>query len=128
VGASVVGAPVPATATPGVSSTAVISSTAVVFSPPVMNEGNASGAPNVQSTPAGAMQGWGKKVKPPSMVLDEDVNGFKASQKKRHAGKGKKNKVSPVLILLPSTSHPSSCRIRMHLLFPFGILLSNMIL
>jgi hypothetical protein len=30
------------------------------------------------------------------MVLDEDINGFRASQpKKKHVGKGKKNKVRP---------------------------------
>ncbi|KAF9451084.1 hypothetical protein P691DRAFT_412492 [Macrolepiota fuliginosa MF-IS2] len=38
-------------------------------------------------------------MKPPSMVLDEDINGFRATQKKRHVGKGKhkKNKNAPVV-------------------------------
>lgn len=84
----------PAAKNSNVSPAAVISSTAVVFSPPVMNDDNTSGPPNIQQ-PTGTTQGWGKKVKPPSMVLDEDVNGFRTTtQKKRNTGKGKKNKVS----------------------------------
>jgi len=64
-----------------------------------MNDDNAS-EPPVAPQPAGTMQGWGKKVKPPSMVLDEDVNGFRTTQKKRNTGKGKKNKVNLLYLTL----------------------------
>ncbi|KAI0654793.1 hypothetical protein C8Q70DRAFT_925134, partial [Cubamyces menziesii] len=78
-------------------SSASISSTAVVFAPPALVETPASKPeePSAQTQPQG--QGWGRKVKPPSMVLDDDVNGFKARMGggKREGGgkkKGKKNK------------------------------------
>ena len=69
-----------------------LSSTAVVFAPPVLNDTASSAPPpEIQS----ATQSWGRKVKPPSMVLDEDINGFKGTQKKKH-GKGKGKKVNSV--------------------------------
>lgn len=74
-----------------------LSSTAVVFAPPALVDANPS-TPQHDSTPT--TQGWGRKVKPPSMVLDEDINGFKNTQKKK-AGKGKGKKVS---VLFPSAA------------------------
>ncbi|KAG6879530.1 hypothetical protein C0992_001863 [Termitomyces sp. T32_za158] len=67
-----------------------ISSTAVVFAPPALIEAPKEPQPQPQ-------QGWAKKVKPPSMVLDEDINGFKASHsnKKKGKAKGKKNRNAP---------------------------------
>ncbi|KAK7043612.1 hypothetical protein VNI00_008223 [Paramarasmius palmivorus] len=95
-------------ATTNAASTSALSSTAIVFAPPTLVESKASNADNhdtastVPSTednlPAKQSQGWGKKVKPPSMVLDEDVNGFRATQKRKVGkGKGKKNKNTPVV-------------------------------
>lgn len=74
--------PVPAAAT------ATISSTAIVFAPPsLVNITTPAKADDTE--PSG--QGWGRKVKPPSMVLDEDVNGFKAKRvDKKDGGGGKK--------------------------------------
>jgi splicing factor 45 len=63
---------------------ATISATAVVFAPPQLNHS--------AELEQKAMQGWGKKVKPPSMVLDEDVNGFQQSQNKGKGGGGGKRK------------------------------------
>ncbi|KAG6818161.1 hypothetical protein H0H87_000066 [Tephrocybe sp. NHM501043] len=65
-----------------------VSSTAVIFAPPALVEPPKPVEDTAQSQP---QQGWSKKVKPPSMVLDEDINGFKASHNKRK-GKGRSKK------------------------------------
>ncbi|KII88981.1 hypothetical protein PLICRDRAFT_698121 [Plicaturopsis crispa FD-325 SS-3] len=66
-----------AISSPSVNS-ASVSATAVVFAPPEP----------AQPKEEPKEKGWGKKVKPPSMILDEDVNGFNSA---RNAGKGKKS-------------------------------------
>lgn len=68
-----------------------ISSTAIIFAPPsLVDTSTIASITEPQAQPA---QSWGKKLKPPSMILDEDVNGFKSNQK-RKPGKGKGKKVS----------------------------------
>ncbi|CAL1703588.1 unnamed protein product [Somion occarium] len=84
-------------ARPSVPSAATMSSTAVIFAPPslVNVDKPATSAPEQQSQ----TQAWGKKVKPPSMILDDDINGFKAKRggKKGGKGKGRKNKFAQAL-------------------------------
>ncbi|KAJ6547484.1 hypothetical protein B0H19DRAFT_1221493 [Mycena capillaripes] len=91
-----VGAALTSLATP-----AIVSSTAVVFAPPALVE--------PAKDPA-FEQGWGKKVKPPSMVLDEDVNGYKASHNKKKGGggkgRGRKNKNAAPLVLVWDPTEP----------------------
>ena len=76
-----VGAAVASTIIPGLSSTATISAPPTIIQPPV-------------SQAQEQKPGWGKNIKPPSMVLDEDVNGFrsKKSKSKRSEKKGKYKK------------------------------------
>ena len=91
-----------------------VSSTAVVFAPPSLIESNAESLavpPDAQqektlstsNSATSQSQGWGRKVKPPSMILDEDVNGFKKSQQQRKNPnkKGKNKKVSTLITSLP---------------------------
>ncbi|KAJ4488130.1 hypothetical protein J3R30DRAFT_3695776 [Lentinula aciculospora] len=86
-----------ATANP-VSATASVSSTAVVFAPPsLVDPEKSETAPVVEDTHVPPSSGWGKKVKPPSMVLDEDVNGYKSKKRKVGKGKNKKNRNAPVV-------------------------------
>ena len=86
------------TATTAVSAPTALSSTAVVFAPPSLVDPDAPKAPTDEATQQPQGQSWGRKVKPPSMVLDEDVNGFKARKggnSRREGGGGggkKKNK------------------------------------
>ncbi|THH06207.1 hypothetical protein EW145_g4237 [Phellinidium pouzarii] len=82
IGAQIEQAPFPALA---------FDSTASVWAPPVLHttKHEDSTKPAVSTQPTGL--GWGKKIKPPSMVLDEDVNGFNAGRKKnKNTGGGKK--------------------------------------
>lgn len=67
---------------------ATVSSSAVIFAPPVLVEPPKPSEPVQEPAPT-----WGKKVKPPSMVLEEDVNGFRAAGQKKKGGKGKGRKV-----------------------------------
>lgn len=70
---------------------ATLSATAIVSAPPVLV--TLDPTTNTITEESQQQQGWGKKVKPPSMVLDEDVNGFKSTgQKKRAGGGGGKGK------------------------------------
>ena len=87
---------------------AIISSTAVVFAPPSLVAPAQQPASTLPEAQAQSSQGWGKKVKPPSMVLDEDVNGFKTRRGGKKAGgaKGKGKKVRS--IPFPTPHDPTS--------------------
>jgi splicing factor 45 len=93
-----------------------ISATAVVVAPPTLLDVLAPGLPEPTSGPGSGSShksGWGKKVKPPSMVLDDDVNGFRGNPKRKGGG-GKKNKKVRVITLLPDFTQLISSRIRMY--------------
>ena len=64
-----------------------------MFAPPALVELTNPSEKAKEEPTVATTQGWGRKVKPPSMILDEDVNGFKNTQKKK-PGKGKNKKVS----------------------------------
>ncbi|KIO20159.1 hypothetical protein M407DRAFT_30193 [Tulasnella calospora MUT 4182] len=84
-----------------------ISSTAVIFAPPVLVDTTqpiASSAASDYSTTNQTdskdetSKGWGKKIKPPAMVLDDNVNGFRGAKGRVGGGKkskGKKAKFQP---------------------------------
>jgi len=106
---------IPATAGAVISNTgATISSTAVIFAPPSLVDTSATataGSDGQQEQQrqesagsAPQTQGWGKKIKPPSMVLDDDVNGFKKTQHKKNTNKKGKNKKVGFCVAMPSVS------------------------
>jgi splicing factor 45 len=77
-----------------------ISATAVVAAPPTLVDVSipTPAGPTLASGPASSHKsGWGKKVKPPSMVLDDDVNGYRGNAKRK--GGGKKNKKVRIVTL-----------------------------
>ncbi|KAG7452577.1 uncharacterized protein BT62DRAFT_10373 [Guyanagaster necrorhizus] len=78
-------------------SSATVSSAAVIFAPPILVEPPKPLEPVQEAVPT--QGGWGKKVKPPSMVLEEDVNGFRAAGQKRKGGKGKGRKNKNQLVV-----------------------------
>ena len=83
-----------------------ISATAVVVAPPTLVDVSAHALPEPAPTPGSGSNlksGWGKKVKPPSMVLDDDVNGFRGNPKRKGGG-GKKNKK----VRMITSSHDSA--------------------
>lgn len=106
-----------------------ISATAVVAAPPTLVDVSAPALP--EPTPAGPgsgsshKSGWGKKVKPPSMVLDDDVNGFRGNPKRKGGG-GKKNKKVRIITSSHEFTRFISFRINMHSNWSCGILLSLM--
>jgi hypothetical protein len=71
-----------------------MSATAVIAAPPTLVDLSKPSVPEpipLSGPGTGQKSGWGKKVKPPSMVLDDDVNGFRGNTKRKGGG-GKKNK------------------------------------
>lgn len=86
--------PIPATGTTSAAPASGLSSTAIVFAPPelVTDQQEVKDDTAQKDSAWRKKESWGKKVKPPSMVLDEDINGFKAQHKRRAGGGGRKGK------------------------------------
>jgi hypothetical protein len=101
-----------------------ISATAVVAAPPTLVDVSVPAL--LEPSPAGPgsshKSGWGKKVKPPSMVLDDDVNGFRGNPKRK--GGGKKNKKVRIIRFSHEFTLFISFRIKMYSKWLCGILLS----
>ncbi|KAG9083052.1 hypothetical protein FRC07_014029 [Ceratobasidium sp. 392] len=74
-----------------VTPTATISSSAVISAPPVILQPPKPDAQQDAGDNSNA-GGWKKKIQAPSMVLDEDVNGFRAAGGKKKGGAGSRKK------------------------------------
>jgi splicing factor 45 len=85
---------------------AVANPSAIISAPPVLIQ-QATSKPETQpeANDANKASGWAKKIKAPSMVLDEDVNGFRAVGGKKK-GSGSRKKV----LFLPTSSFPPVLR------------------
>ncbi|KAG8954037.1 hypothetical protein FRC04_001021 [Tulasnella sp. 424] len=102
-------APAPTRAPPAAVAiaSANISSTAVIFAAPVLvnttraatsDAASETNSTNPTDSKEETSKGWGKKIKPPAMVLDDNVNGFKGAKGRVGGGKkskGKKAKFQP---------------------------------
>jgi hypothetical protein len=107
-----------------------ISATAVVFAPPTVSDDVDPDADADSKGEATSKQPWGKKKAPPSMVLEEDVNGYRGKHKKI-AGSHKKRKGKKVFMNIQpcrSFANDNVFRTNLPLWFKFGILKSHMIL
>ncbi|KAF8610467.1 hypothetical protein BDV93DRAFT_550281 [Ceratobasidium sp. AG-I] len=85
---------------------ASVSASAVISAPPVMLQPTKPKAEEQLETSDNKAGGWGKKIKAPSMVLDEDVNGFRAAGGKKKGGAGSRKKV----FFSPTSSFPPVSR------------------
>ncbi|KAG8919790.1 hypothetical protein FRC02_001374, partial [Tulasnella sp. 418] len=88
-----------------VSPSATISASAVIYAPPeLVTTEQPQASTSSESTTQPPTDRWAKKIQPPSMVLDDDVNGFRNNKGGRGGGpgtgggkkKGKKAKQAPV--------------------------------
>jgi hypothetical protein len=103
-----------------------ISATAVVAAPPTLVDVYVPALPEPNPVGPGSgsshKSGWGKKVKPPSMVLDDDINGFRGNPKRK--GGGKKNKKVRIIKISHEFTQLISFRIKIYSNWSYGILLS----
>jgi len=85
-----------------VTAATTLNTSAVISAPPVMLQPIKPKADAQHETNDNKAGGWGKKIKAPSMVLDEDVNGFRAAGGKKKGGAGSRKKV----LFSPTSSFP----------------------
>ncbi|KAG8900150.1 hypothetical protein FRB99_006210 [Tulasnella sp. 403] len=76
------------TAVPTISATAVISAEPVLITP--QQQPRQADAEETVPDKQESKDGWAKRIKPPSMVLDDDVNGFRSTKRQGGGGGGKK--------------------------------------